>query len=301
MSETLKDKKICVITSTNEAVTQREVDKALKSWGVRRQDLIDSDVYQPPKTKGLFGNPQAYLVRVNDKETRDRILQAIKDNDLYQYGLIIHVTDKRTKVFKELKKLNAKIMEGETVDEALEPFPLRFSVKDFISNYVGETPEKVMPIVDELKSMSEEEIKALREEDVIALLPLEPGEVPIYTFMDPLLQGDVKKALFESERILKNAHPLVLTYVLNKRVRQLFWAHLLIFVDGKSYKEAAKIIKVHPYVLKVSENIIRSRKKTMTLVKLMYEMEKDMKMGGSPDPEIKIRKHLIKIGTALRS
>ena len=285
-----------VIMSNNDTLAYAKALEIIEGENFKAEDLVEQAEFEPILTSGLFGTINPILIRVDSlkalkkqfkgKETEDQCVVVIFNNYRSAKGLTSYIEDIGGEVIS-LKDFNIK--------DALKTFPLKKDVLDIITIHIGDTQEKILPLISSLKGMTDKEIKDLTVDTVYSIMPNRPGEVPPYTYMNYMWRGDMDRMIFELDRILENSHPLVPFIFLKRGIDQLNKISMFYMLGYTSINSIKDESGINYYAIKNILPYAKNRKDVERTVILVTELEDRLKSSNVLVLEDILKKYIIQI------
>lgn len=289
-----------LIINKNPEIIQLKVNEILNKEKISTSQLNKQTEFSPIVTKGLFSSErQAIWLNLEEKKDLNEFKKYIKNKDneeiLKSQDLLMITTihlQGSSPLVKITEKLKGEVIKDKTNDvaELLESYPLSKYNLDNLKLYIGESAEKAVPLINTLDKMSDEEIKKISYEELLIALPSKPGTVPPYQYTDAVFRGDLEEASFELDRILENSDPILCMVFLHNKIETINRANLLYLSGIKNYKEIAKELGCHPYVVKLIMKFMGKEKVIERLVRTYTILENEMK----GESKLKSRNNLLK-------
>lgn len=289
-----------LIINKNPEIIQLKVNEILSEENINTSQLSKQTEFSPIVTKGLFSSErQAIWLNLEEKKDLNEFKKYIKDKNneeiLKSQDLLIITTihlQGSSPLVKITEKLKGEVIKDKTNDvaELLESYPLSKYNLDNLKLYIGESAEKAVPLINTLDKMSDEEIKKISYEELLIALPSKPGTVPPYQYTDAVFRGDLEEASFELDRILENSDPILCMVFLHNKIETINRANLLYLSGIKNYKDIAKELGCHPYVVKLIMKFMGKEKVIERLVRTYTILENEMK----GESKLKSRNNLLK-------
>lgn len=276
-----------LIINKNPEIIQLKVSELLSKEGISTSQLNKQTEFSPIVTKGLFSSEkQAIWLNLEDKRDLNKFKEYVKDKSnekiIESQDLLVITTihlQGSSPLVKLTEKLKGEVIKDKTNDisELLEPYPLNKYNLDNLRLYIGESVEKAVPLINTLNNMTEEEINKITYEELLIALPSKPGTVPPYQYTDAVFRGDLKEAIFELDRILENSDPILCMVFLHNKIETINRANLLYLSGMKNYKDIAKELECHPYVVKLIMRFMGKNKLIERLVNTYTVLENELK------------------------
>lgn len=289
-----------LIINKNPEIIQLKVNEILNKEDISTSQLNKQTEFSPIVTKGLFSSErQAIWLNLEEKKDLNEFKKYIKNKNneeiLKSQDLLIITTihlQGSSPLVKITEKLKGEVIKDKTNDvaELLESYPLSKYNLDNLKLYIGESAEKAVPLINTLDKMTDEEIKKVSYEELLIALPSKPGTVPPYQYTDAVFRGDLEEASFELDRILENSDPILCMVFLHNKIETINRANLLYLSGIKNYKDIAKELGCHPYVVKLIMKFMGKEKVIERLVRTYTILENEMK----GESKLKSRNNLLK-------
>lgn len=289
-----------LIINKNPEIIQLKVNEILNKENISTSQLNKQTEFSPIVTKGLFSSErQAIWLNLEEKKDLNEFKKYIKNKDneeiLKSQDLLVITTihlQGSSPLVKITEKLKGEVIKDKTNDvaELLESYPLSKYNLDNLKLYIGESAEKAVPLINTLDKMTDEEIKKVSYEELLIALPSKPGTVPPYQYTDAVFRGDLEEASFELDRILENSDPILCMVFLHNKIETINRANLLYLSGIKNYKDIAKELGCHPYVVKLIMKFMGKEKVIERLVRTYTILENEMK----GESKLKSRNNLLK-------
>lgn len=276
-----------LIINKNPEIIQLKVNEILDKEKISTSQLNKQTIFSPIVTKGLFSTEkQAIWLNLEEKKDLNEFKKYIKDKAnekiLESQDLLIITTihlQGSNSLVKLTEKLKGEVIKDKVNDvtELLESYPLSKYNLDNLKLYIGESVEKAVPLINTLEKMNNEEIRKISYEELLIALPSKPGTVPPYQYTDAVFRGDLEEAAFELDRILENSDPILCMVFLHNKIETINRANLLYLSGVKNYKDIAKELGCHPYVVKLIIKFMGKEKVIERLAKTYTILENEMK------------------------
>lgn len=253
-------KKITFIMADSEAYLRDEVIRVAEEWGFSKSNVKTVEDWNPALGRNsisLFGDVSITHLDLADGNKLKNFVTFMEDKrhkDLFKAenwfgaGLIITSTHAKgaKKVETLVEKSGGKVQRKATPEEMRKILLKRLSLgketSEFLDAYVGNDYQILVGIVNQLEKLTKDEQKALTVDDLVVRLPGKPGSLPPWEFVNPMLEGNTKKAIELYERAVEGSHVLV-TMKLARTKLQLLYRLKLLQIAGvwKSQEQAAVV------------------------------------------------------------
>lgn len=293
------------IMSDSEAHLRDEVIRQREKWGFKSSNVKTTETWNPALTRGsvsLFGEPTLIHLDLSDKNRLKSFVEMIDDkkskyfeDHWFGQGVIITSTHAQgtKKIENLIKKSGGKVIKkakpAEMVKILLNRVNLSKESKDFLKDYAGENYEILFSIVNQIEKMDKSEQQNTTIEDLIIRLPSKPGAVPPWEFINPMLEGDAKKAIKLYERAIEGSHILVTMTFAKSNLQLLYRLKVLQSVGIWKSNEQAEIIgeRNGPKIWNAANVAKKVDIKTAEyLAKLALATEANLKGHSSANPDI---------------
>lgn len=312
--------KLIFIMDDSEAFLRDEVIRISSSWGFVKSNVKTTEDWKASLGKSsisLFGEKNIVHLDLSDANKLKSFVSLLSDkknksmfeNNWYGEGLIITSTHARgTKKIEDLVKLSKgevhkKAKPKETKKTLLSRIKVSKDIKDFLDDYAGEDYQLIIGVVNQIEEMDEKKQKSLTIDEVVVRLPSKPGALPPWEFINPMLEGNAKKAIDLYERSVEGSHVLVTMKLAKSKLQLLYRLKLLQEVGVKDSKKQAEIVgeRNGPNIwipAKVAQNI--SLQTAEYLAKLTVRIEADLKGHSNVDPDILFKNFIAATCIALK-
>lgn len=238
-------KKLIFIMSDSEAYLRDEVIRIYKEWGFSSSNVKTTEVWNPALVKNsvsLFGEVSIIHLDLSDKKNLKSFADLISKKDSksdfenegwYGPGLIITSTHAMgtKKIENLITKTKGKVIKkakpAEMIKLLLNKTKLNQEAKDFLTMYAGNDYQILISLVNQIKLLDKEEQANLKTEDLLVRLPGKPGSVPPWEFINPMLEGDAKRAIDLYERAVDGSHILVVMTLSKNKLQLLYRLKML--------------------------------------------------------------------------
>lgn len=221
-----------------------ERDIAVEEWDsslpVRKIDNLSIAANKP-----LFNQVPIYTIRLRDKGELGPVvdyLNRYSEEELsrrFTEGLIITCDlDRRStkKLEKAVTEKGGEIVLADSKDrvkvtrEIIGEFPIPKEVSDFIVDYLSVDYNLAIPLANQFKLMTEDELKSITFDDVMDQLPVAPGSVPPWDVEGAIFEEDLKSSCELVRRVGERGRPnYILTLgFLKKKVMRLYEVSMLL-------------------------------------------------------------------------
>jgi DNA polymerase III delta subunit len=291
--------------SDSEAHLRDEVIRQREKWGFKSSNVKTTETWNPALTRGsvsLFGEPILIHLDLSDKNRLKSFVEMIDDkkskyfeDHWFGQGVIITSTHAQgtKKIENLIKKSGGKVIKkakpAEMVKILLNRVNLPKESKDFLKDYAGENYEILFSIVNQIEKMDKSEQQNTTIEDLIIRLPSKPGAVPPWEFINPMLEGDAKKAIKLYERAIEGSHILVTMTFAKSNLQLLYRLKVLQSVGiWKSNEQAETIGERNGPKIWNAANVAKKVdiKTAEYLAKLALATEANLKGHSSANPDI---------------
>lgn len=298
-----------LITNKNIDVLSNKVLRVFKKHDYKREEIEKQTVFAPKRTAGLFNNVKnaIWLDLSNEKDFKyfkENINDKLK-KDILRQDVIISTT-----ILKGISPIE-KIVEGlqgtiikekeSTADDLLSDYPLSNNTKEVIRDFMGYSPNKILPLLNTLDSMTEEKIRKISPNDIALLLPETPGDIPPYEYLRPFVDGNIKQTISDLDRSLQSIHPLLLLSMLKNKIKEIVSLRLLILAGKTNHKEIGEIMSLHPYPVKLMWYISSNEQLTNFLSDKILELESNMKGNSVLPLDLLFKKGVVEMVCAISS
>ena len=292
------------IMDDSEAFLRNEVIRISSSWGFNKSNVKTTEEWKPSIAKSsvsLFGEKYMTHLDLSDnnklkafvKLLTDKKTKVMFDGNWFGEGLIVTSTHARgTKKIEDLVKASGgavkkKAKPTEMKKTLLSRINTSRDVKEFLDSYAGEDYQLILGVVNQISEMEKEEQMKLTIEEIIVRLPSKPGALPPWEFINPMLEGDARRAVDLYERSVEGSHILV-TMKLAKNKLQLLYRLKMLQDNGiRDSKQQAEILgeRNGPNIWITAKTAQRIDTKTAEFIaKLSAKTEAELKGHSRVDP-----------------
>lgn len=299
-------KKLIFVMSDSDAYLHDEAIRIQKEWGFTTNNVKRVEEWSHSlvgSSVSLFGDVSMIHLDLSDQHKLKAFVKLIDDKKEKKFfeghwfgpGLIITSTYTRgTKKIENLVKAS-----GGTVAKKAKPAEMRElllgrinlsrETRAFSEAYVGDDYDMLISVVNQLEKLSKEEQGSITPEELIVKLPIRPGAVPPWDFINPMLEGNAADSVEKFQRAMLGTHILV-PMSLAKGKLQLLYRLKVLQQDGiwKS-QEQAKILgeRNGPNIWITAKAGQRLSLQTAEyLAKLSLVTEANLKGHSQADPEL---------------
>lgn len=246
--------------SDSEAYLRDEVIRISGDWGFTKSNIKSVEEWNPALVRGavsLFGDVSMIHLDLSDKNKLKKFADLISDKSQKQlferenwFGPGLIITSIHAQGAKKIENLVDK-SKGSVIKKAkpaemrnklLSRVKLNKDAKEFLINYVGEDYQILIPVINELENLTEEEQLTLTIEDLIVKLPSKPGSVLPWEFINPLLEGNTDEAVNLYRRCVEGSHVLVTMQLARKKLQMLYRLKLLQLSGVWDSKKQAEVL-----------------------------------------------------------
>lgn len=299
-------KKLLFIMNDSEAFLRDEVIRTYEKWGFKSSNVKNVETWNPALSRGslsLFGESSMVHLDLTDKKYLKEFADLISgkttkqlfEDDWFSPGLII--TTIHAQGAKKIESLITK-SGGEIIKKAkpeemkkllLDRVSLNTETHKFVSTYAGDNYQMLIGIVNQLEKMNKEEQSSLTIDEMITKLPTNPGSVPPWEFINPMLEGNAESAIDLYTRGIENSHILVTMQLARTKLQLLYRLKLLSMANVWNSKEQAAILgeRNGPNIW-ITANVAKkvSIQTAEYLAKLALTTEANLKGHSNADPNL---------------
>lgn len=294
-----------LIINSNKDVLDNRILNEFRNNGYKRENIEFQENFLPFKTKGLFPE-QNKAIWLNLESTTDiaNFKKRLKDdknikNDILNQDIIIGLNTFRAtqKIEKFIKDLNGEVIKEKNIniELLLGEYPLKRNLIYDVKDFIGEDDEKILSFINTLDNMSDDEIRKIDNESIYVLLDPRPGSIPIYQFVNPLMNGDIRKTIDYFDRITEHIHPLACLKTLKNRVELLYRANSLYNEGYQTPKRIAEVLDVKSYPIQLLWHLIDKDYDVERICSIVLELEKGLKGSSVVDGKDLFKRYLIEI------
>lgn len=258
-----------VINYEKESYGEQRASDIMDEWGYPFQNRVETDSIHGRARNGLLGPERVTLLTIEGRDDRaKKALQETLDlleqspDDTIGNGLVILLQLPETlKLMKTLiatvKKLGGEYMvpkknrDGE-VHDIITQIHLNPSVQEALLEYVGESYDNLLPLVNSLKTMTIPEQRQLTLEDVMIRMPHSPGEIPLFGsgygrnrvngITDYIMDGSRALAMSKLERLLASGTPpLLILAAIKSKIIPMYRMRMLL-ENGATPEQASEAL-----------------------------------------------------------
>lgn len=247
--------RLFLIIDDSDIFLDKKTNEILENW---KQDNIYecSTITQWSKGIGnqitMFSKPCIKLDLRDDKNLKNfaELVKNKNKNNLFadnwfENGVII-ITNKirgTSKIVQLVKDSNGVIIQKKTNEEhkkeILNSLKVNNSVKNFISEYIGDDYELLYLIANSINSVKDTSLINLN--NIQTFIPAKPGSIPPWDYINCLNSGNIAKANEQLDRVLENTHYLVVVSLLKNFMYNLLLYNIATKYGYKDIKQIAKI------------------------------------------------------------
>lgn len=290
----------------------------LESWGVNIGEVQNIDKIEEAAGITLFGDSVPSILTVSNptqvKELVRDLEKAIKNKEINTYiesGLIICAMVNRTstkkleEIIKSVNGVIEVIEKNETIGKKLlDSVTLTTEVRQFLSDYVGDNFESLIPLVKTLRKSPPNIQKKATIESVYLRLPKLPGSVPPWEVENALFRQDANEVIEVFRRIDRNSSFLVVLSMLKNKFMIAYRIAALINENPAiNDTQITKILKMpnNYYYKKIKEISVKYGLEKLTkIIQLLVDTEANVKGGISLPGNKQMEVSLIKLNQLLK-
>lgn len=292
--------------------------KYLDKWGCPVGEVKNIEKLDEAGGQTLFGDSVPSIITVSTPAQVKSLVKdletAVKKDELDSYsnsGLIIVANIARVST-KKLEKIVADsggvvevIEKNENIaKKLLSSIKVSKEVKQFLTDYVGDNYETLIPVVKALQKSSVEVQRKVSVEAVYLRLPKQPGAVPPWEVENALMKNDFNEVVEVFRRVDRSSSFLVVLSMLkNKFMIAYRIAALLDENPGMKDSDITKILGIanNYYYKKIKEISVKyGVKKLEEIVQLLTETEANVKGGVNLPGALQMEITLIKLNKLLK-
>lgn len=298
--------KITFIMSDSEAYLRDETIRIYTSWGFTSSNVKQVERWDPTLARNsisLFGDVSMVHLDLSDANRLKEFVAFISDKkekanfegDWFGPGLIITSTHARgaKKIEDLVKKSGGKIVKKAKPEEMIKILLNRLNLssdtRQFAESYAGDDYQMLISVVNGLDKKSKEEQAQITPEELAVSLPVKPGSVPPWEFVNPMLAGNTEKAIDLYERAVVSSHILVPMLLGRKKLQMVYRLKVLQMSGVRNANEQARILgEKSSWAIRDASNTA-SRISTRTakyLATLALTVEADLKGHSNADPHL---------------
>jgi len=266
-----------LIYGTNKTILDREISNILSSLKLASDNVIKynledcllTEVIEDAATVSLFGDKKVIIVKNSDFfskngeeiEILDKYLDHFNSNNYIIFISNLTSLDSRKKIIKKLSE-KGKIIELKNDKDYLYNYALEyiknneFSINNFdLSYFLSKVGTNINNVTNEL-----DKLFLLKKDNIILREDIENNvmknyEDEIYALTEVVVKNDVEKSLeLYHDFVNKNYEEVQMIAMLANQFRLLFQVKRLSNKDLNN-DEISKILKVHPYRVKLARDI----------------------------------------------
>lgn len=300
-----------LIINKNKDVLEHKILKEFKKDGYNIENILVQEEFLPIKTKGLFpSNNEAIWIDLTENENIKKFKKRIEKDDkikkdILKQDVIIGLNTFRAtqKLEKFVKDLNGEIIKEKelNIEQILSNYPINRSLIYNIKDFIGEDDEKILSFLNTLDQMTDDDIRNINERSVYSLLDPKPGSIPIYQFVNPVIEGNVKMAIDYFDRTVENIHPNACLGTLKNRVQLMSRANTLYNIGYNTPNKVANVLEAKAYPIKLMWHIVSNNNAVDRICFLVTKLEKELKGESKLDNYILFKRYLIEITLIARS
>ena len=273
------DTMVYLFYGTKEFLIENEVSKILNgidSLNINSYDFLEDSlslVLEDCQTYSMFGGTKAVKLKnslmftpgfKDNMDTLYNYLCNINKDTILIFTVYEDKIDERKKITKKIREVGKVLSFNDDADMVsfvrsnLKGYKIDFeTVKLFLSR-VGTNPLNILNEINKIK-LYKGDNNVISSDDIITLT-VKSLDISIFKLIDDIVKKDVTGALeiYENMRLM-NEEPLKIIIMLANQFRIMYQVKGL-FSKGKSEKEIADILKIHPYRVKLALSNSRNYK-----------------------------------------
>jgi hypothetical protein len=312
--------KLLFIMSDSETFLHDEAMKTFKKWGFAQSNVKSVEEWNPALVRNsvsLFGDVSMVHLNLTDKKKFDAFAELVKDKkkkELFEgnwFGPALLITSTQARGASKIEELiknsggevQKKAKPAEMREMLLKRMNLNPETKEFLESFVGEDYQILISIANQLEKLTKEEQLAMTPEELAVRLPIKPGTVPPWDFINPMLEGNAKSAVELFERTMAGSHVLV-TMLLARKKLQLLYRLKILQKDGvwKSQDQAAAVGEANGPNIWIAAKVAQKLDLSTIeyLAKLSLVTEANLKGHLNADPQLVFKNFIAAVCIAIR-
>lgn len=303
----MDNSKFVLIIDGNEVVADYRADEAFERLKIENTYVVRADSFSQKAKKSLFGGIVAtrlYLHTKEDVQSMVKILEQYKKEDKPldfvgdAFVLVLHpkVNRNSTKKLEKLsEELGARLVISKAsdatsnVESLLSELYLSSSIKVFLKDHVGNSVDKLIPVMKIVEKLSQRQQENISLEDILIRISPKKGEIEPWGIEDAILKGNTTEAIKQLRRVSKTSSFLIPLAILKKNFTNM---HTILALKQSNITDKNKIASITGMSPAQAGYVSKAKASKMTLenstriLELIAEYENKVKGGESTDPEI---------------
>lgn len=297
------NKNIYLLYGEETYLIEREMERIISSLlkdsenKVVKYDMSEdnlSNALEDLNTVSLFSDSKIIICKncyfltskPNDIEQDTNLLLNLIDKEIDSI-LILTVNDKldeRKKIVKELiKKTNSKCFNKlkdfeiiKFIEDEFKGYKIDSSTTRYFLDYVGNDLGIIIKEIEKLKLYKEDKVITKDDIDEISSKALNDN---IFDLVDAVINKDVDRALsIYDDLLILNEEPIKLIVVIANQFRLIYQTKTM-YKSGYSELDISKYLEVHPYKIKLANQIFISEKELLKYINKLADLDIKIKTG----------------------
>lgn len=294
---------IYLIYGNDYGLIKREVDKLSKNFSdVVKYDLSESKVDElldDALCMSLFGNKKliigenaVFLTTTNSNINHDlayltNYLEDENHDNIVVFTVVSDKLDERKKIVK-LFKSRAKIIYKELINEGdlasfiikeftNQGFKIDYKTANYLVSYAGSNVDVLLKEIEKLSVYKDDDKNiTIKDVDSICCRDLRDN---VFELSDGIMRQDYKKIYScYNDLIMLNEEPIKIIALLGSQFTLVYQAKLL-SKEGEKEADIARILKVHPYRVKLSLETSFKIDELKTMLRRLHDLDYKIKKG----------------------
>ena len=315
-------KNLIFIMADSEAYLRDEVLRITKEWGYTKNNLKYTEEWNAAlsrNTISLFGEVSITHLDLSDGNKLKQFVSLISDKKekenfnsekWFGQGLIITSTHAKgaKKIENLVEKTGGKVIKKATPTEMkkilLDRVNLSPQNKQFLFDFAGDNYQILVGVVNQIEQLDKDKQFEMTTDNLIVRLPLKPGALPPWEFINPMLEGNSKKAIELYERAVEGSHVLVTLKLAKSKLQLLYRIKVLQGTGIRDSKVQAEILgeRNGPNIWIPSKIAQRLDIKTCEyLANLSVKVEADLKGQSRIDPDALFKNFIATVSISIKN
>lgn len=298
--------------------------KVLSSWGVDSEDDVTfAESLSVVGTPDLFGETPVCTMSLTEVEQVKSLVSdletLVKDGSLanrMSAGLVIMCSVNRnsTKKLESLVSRNGgRVITTKETSKDRSPAALRMlkslsipsDVKSFLADYAGDDYSLVIPLIEELASVSPRQQRLVTLDKIELRLAKSAGSLTPWQIEKPLLKdNDPDETIKVFRRIVKHSHPLLVLRVLKNKIHLVYRVSALMDAGMTDLGQIADSLGVsNNYPLRLAHDFAKEfgMSQCQWILEQVVDAESKAMGASSADPVIHTEMMLARVCSRMRA
>lgn len=292
-----------LVVEGNDAVADYRVDRWIEKHGWEKNEFARAETFAQRAKPDLFGGRVLTALTLDSQDDVKRMVSVLKDAekqgsyDFIGDGFIIivrKITRRGTKALEnavqraggELLVSSAKDAVS-TVSTMLAELHLQQEVKDFLQDHVGNSVEKLIPIMRTVHHLPPRAQGYVSLEDMLIRVSPSAGEIEPWGLEKAIMAGNTAESIRLLRRIVATSSPMFPLHILKSSLSVLHQVKCMVAVGVDDGKEVSSSLGISAnqasYIIRYKAKKV-SMQQTIQAVELVAYYESKMKGGEAIDP-----------------